>query len=400
MKFKKFLIIGCIIFGCSLACSVHAGFGVSPSDVNNYNLLPESSFEKVLYLNRSDAEQSLFISMTVDDGLVRDWITSDRADHFVMPAGAISFPVTIKVNVPVDAEMGNYRGTIKFVANTGDPANPGSAQAVLGAIAKYNLKVTNTNITDYRVESMNLLRIEKGEPLSLSLRIRNLGNTAVAPTRVHIDIMSIADAENILESHDITQFDESVPAFMKTEIMMHTAENINLEPKSYRAEVTVYQDEKKLRKEKMILEIFEVGSLRQGILTGMELKNNLMEIDKPVSLTAEFKNTGHESLDSKLLLDIYDKNNRLVGKFQSEPVKTQPTQTAVYDVSLMPRKSGEYIIKGVVEYDGKVSEGKEINASGFYSTRSLVVVISLGIVNLLLLIGLMFVSKKVFAKRF
>src|SRR6185437_11234185 len=140
----RYAALGGIVFLLSFLLTASpslAAFGISPPFVNANYLVPGAQYSQVIYLVQDQPDQDLNIktNLTLQDP-AKSWISIDKGFTFVIPKGVRQFPVTINVNVPKDASLGAYNGSISFV---GAPAAAGQVTIALGVQVAINLTVGN-----------------------------------------------------------------------------------------------------------------------------------------------------------------------------------------------------------------------------------------------------------------
>ena len=196
------LIFSWLFFGS--APSALAGFGISPPYLKNQQLAPGSKYEQNIMLLRSEAEEELKATVKINAPEIESWITIDKGYEFNLPKGQYQVPMAITVNVPKDAELGNYKGNINIkISSVGGSGGTGVSIA-LGARLDVDLVVTNVIYSDFIVR---MASIPDFEMLSwpwnwnifshflhrtrVVLNIENLGNVKTAPSKVTLDTFDI-----------------------------------------------------------------------------------------------------------------------------------------------------------------------------------------------------------------
>ena len=180
------LVIGLILF---VPGSLAAAFGVAPPWIINENLKPGSNFVYVIDLNTNDPSMDMDVkSQLTGDSEVLKWVTIRNKDSLVMPAGQQHVPMYVDVNVPSDAKAGKYKGDIGV---TVVPKNieREDVSIFLGGHISVQLDVTNKDITDYWVKSVTVDPITLGQPLTLNIALKNLGNTVISSVKTKVEIM-------------------------------------------------------------------------------------------------------------------------------------------------------------------------------------------------------------------
>lgn len=248
------VIVLMVLFNASVA---FAGFGISPPKVLNYQLLPGSHFEQVVYLVQSKPEKELLAKVELDAPEIKDWISVDRGLEFVIPIGVQQFPINISVDVPTDAEFKNYSGEM-WVKTTPKEKGEGMVTVAYGGIISFDLKVSTEETFGFVVRGLDIDNVEEGRPIKIGINLQNVGNVADRPTKVHLDIFDQYH-DKILYSGDNTKLNDIKPFETKTIISKFSAK---LGLGYYWADIKVYKDDKILIEDKRVFYVIE----RTGIL--------------------------------------------------------------------------------------------------------------------------------------
>lgn len=254
MKFSGFKIS--IIFFASLlvlayANSVSAGFGISPPYLKNSQLTPGSKYEQEIMLLRSSAEDELTAEIKINAPEIASWITLDKGTEFPLPKGQVQVPMLITINVPKNAELGSYKGSINIRISSGANTKNGVAIA-LGARIDVDLALTNVANADFIVRVASIGNIEMLKwPWSLpifnfflhrvpvSLNIENIGNVKTGPSKVSLEVFDLT-RNRVLESKIDTGIDEVEP-FSTQEVKANFRTKLGIG--QYWGRIKVYKDE-------------------------------------------------------------------------------------------------------------------------------------------------------------
>lgn len=168
-----------------------AAFGTSPPWVRNNHLLPGTTYEQIINLSRNEADMDMKVSVRIEgDKEILKWLQIEDQDSLVMKKGQTSLPMKVSVKVPAKAALKDYRGGI-FVTleSIADGSQQGGNVAIkLGAHILVELSVVGDKVTDYRVKSISLDTLNKGQPFHLNIEIENLGNTEIDDVTGQVDI--------------------------------------------------------------------------------------------------------------------------------------------------------------------------------------------------------------------
>ena len=198
MKFARFniFLIALALISLSVGMflnisTVEAAFGISPPWVQNDHVLPGTTYEQIINLSRSGAEEEMEIAVRIsgDEKLVK-WIEIPDIDNLIMKKGQNILPMKVIIDVPKRAALKNYRGGIRTSLS---PVKKGEGQGgevaiVLGANISVNITVVGEKIIDYEIRSVLTDPIQEGNPYSLKMKVANLGNTEISNIEGQIDI--------------------------------------------------------------------------------------------------------------------------------------------------------------------------------------------------------------------
>lgn len=252
MKLEKFtikILLGALLFFlCST--SIHAGFGISPTDISSEYLKPGASFEREFTISRSESleEMDIYIESSLPE--MESWFTYSPAKVFKLNQGETIKTFKILVNVPMDAEYKNYSGAIrvKAVPSLGDVKGISITQ---GVRLDANLLVTQDDFKKLSITSITTSDTEVGQPIKIKIEGENLGNIDASPT-VKVQLMNLT--MEVLEEKEIANF-----GFIKpNESSTLTAEFLSTLPiGEYFMQVSVILDNQEIRKERLVIKINE-----------------------------------------------------------------------------------------------------------------------------------------------
>ncbi|MBI1888545.1 MAG: hypothetical protein HYS15_01230 [Candidatus Spechtbacteria bacterium] len=169
------------------AGEVQAGFGISPSSFWNDHLSPGVHYEQDIYLVQGNPEADVKATVALENAEeIKDWITIHPGKEFIIPKGVQQFPMRVIVDVPKDAGYAIYKGKIRVTATSfgGGEGKGSGVSLILGALADIKLTVTSEKISDFKVKSVRMPDIEEGWPIQIQVKLENLGNIKVRPTKI------------------------------------------------------------------------------------------------------------------------------------------------------------------------------------------------------------------------
>jgi len=232
---------------------VLAGFGVSPPYVLNKNLVPGSYYEQDVYLVQSDPNVDLLAKVVVDAGDINSWIKIENGDSFTIPKGTQQFPMKVEVNVPADAKLGKYKGTITI--STSPVGNEKDGVSVtLGANVAINLEVTSIQVSDFSIQNFQIPDVKKGSPINFVIKIKNDGNIANGPTKVALTFFDQYHAQQLDKQEVLVT--QKIKSFETGDISVEVPNN--LDAGQYWANVQIYNDGEAIVDSKIVFTVTDV----------------------------------------------------------------------------------------------------------------------------------------------
>ena len=271
-KSLGFLRIGAVLLLSSLtllgnAGITHAGFGITPPYVNNDRLTRGTVYRQVINLVRSDPGEELKVDITTNIPGADSWFSIDQGNEFIIPKGQTQVPMNITVRVPQDAPYQVYTGSIRVRTSSANLSESGTGVSIaLGAQVDVNIKVVD-KIYDFDVRSVRISDLEEGRwlwnlffpgKIRFYMNIKNTGNAAFGPTKVHFDIYDAND-ENLLESTDNTNAIEQVAPFVTKEVVAELP--THLPAGLYTAKYTIYKNGDVAQQNTLALSISPAGTV-------------------------------------------------------------------------------------------------------------------------------------------
>jgi len=249
--YKKIIAIFVLLLVLGQAKIALAGFGISPPYIKNTQLTPGSKYEQEITLLRSSAEDELTAEVKVNAPEIASWITIDKGTSFPLPKGQVQVPMLITINVPKNAELGSYKGSINVRISSGANAKNGVAIA-LGARIDVDLSLTNVANADFIVRVASIQNIEMLKwPWNLPifnfflhrvpvvLNIENIGNVKTGPSKVSLEVFDLT-RNRVLESKVDTNV-EQVDSFSSKEVKAYFRTKLGLG--QYWGRIKIYKDE-------------------------------------------------------------------------------------------------------------------------------------------------------------
>lgn len=245
-------IIGLLYFASPFPAGA---FGVSPPFVTNSRLVKGSRFETVIYLVQGQPTENLEVKAEFDLPVkIKNWLTIDKGESFIIPAGVQQFPIKVAVTVPKDADFGSYKGFLRI--NTVPKRAEGQQIAIsVGARIDINFTVGENVVTDFNVRKINILDIREDDDPAVEVTIENTGNVPTAPERATFDLfdkygeirLGFAQAEDIPE----------IQPFETKTFTLTFPINIALSRGEYWGSVNLYRDGNSVKELRTIFNVLE-----------------------------------------------------------------------------------------------------------------------------------------------
>jgi hypothetical protein len=227
--------------------------------------------------------------------------------------------------------------------------------AVMSAVVRIPqnvvIQVTGTQILKGDVERITIADTEVEYPLKIAVVFRNEGNVIARPKIA----VSITKDSTLVDSvvHDETGIKPG-----KTDTI--TVLWDTTEPGNYTASVVVSLGDQVLAKQDVPFSILPTGALtRKGVLKSLFIEGE-PQVNYVLKVLAAFENTGTIDARAKFNGEIYH-NGKLVDVVESDEKLVgvgEESQLHAYYKITMP---SAYTIQGVVIYDGKETDAKEIS---------------------------------------
>jgi hypothetical protein len=270
--FFSFVIIVFSIF--FIGSDAYAGFGISPPYVKTSKpIFPGSHYEQKITLLRSSAEDGLRAEVTINAPDFAQWITIDKGLSFDLPAGELQVPMIVRVDVPKEAELGEFKGNINVRIAPKDTAGNGGVSIALGARIEIYLVVDNESFVDYIIRSISIPDFEELKTpwrwplfsyffnkIEVAIKIENTGNIKAAPTKVKLDIYDIGE-KTLLETKEDKSI-KKVDPFATADVI--ASYRTRLTAGQYWGKVKVYKENEIIKSDKIAFTIYPPGKSPTG----------------------------------------------------------------------------------------------------------------------------------------
>lgn len=279
MKNKLLTLLILIVLPLFFIKPAFAGFGVSPAEIYNDSLKPGAKFEKEIVLSRSETDETLNVVIDTELGDMESWIKFDQGKEFTFPKGETRKTIKAIISVPNNANLKNYKGTLRIKAFSADSSNSG-VSIIKGARMEVTLVTTSINIDVLDVKNLSISDTDFQKPIKLIASIHNGGNTEIAPSKIILEIQDLT--KKVIETQEVTRLEKISPNTTK-EITAEFKNNLN--GGEYFGNVKVYLDDKLLRSDRLV---FKINNAPEGYKSVDSKSNNVF--NKIASIVKENKN--------------------------------------------------------------------------------------------------------------
>lgn len=252
MKWKTFLFFTIIIL--LGRANLALGFGVSPPWVQADHLVPGSHYEQDIYLSQPEPLVPLNIEVVIDGPDIENWIQIKPGKSFTMPA-ALQYPMRVIIDIPKDAGYDVYQGKIRVRA-----VGEGGGQVALltGAIIDVRLGVSGEEYSDFQLKEVAVKNIEEGWPIKVYIKLENLGNVKVRPSKVLVKIYD-QYRQKIVQSGEATDMGW-VESFKKGEVVAKLSTKLGIG--EYWAEIEIFKKGESILKDIRGFKIVPKGTIK------------------------------------------------------------------------------------------------------------------------------------------
>ncbi len=220
---------------------IAGAFGVSPPAIAAENLLKGSRYEATIFLVRGNVSEAIAVQAVIKvPDKIKNWVTLDKGNNFVIPAGVNQYPVKVTIEVPQDADLGIYGGQIAFnTLPTGSAARDKQVVISVGAAVSLGITVGEGVFSDFNIDQLDILDIKEGQKPKVMVTLQNTGNVPVAPERATFDLFD-KNGQVRLGYGQVEKFPET-PGFQTKKFVVEFPIDIKLGLGEYWAEARIYK---------------------------------------------------------------------------------------------------------------------------------------------------------------
>ena len=187
--------------------------------------------------------------------------------HF--PRGEQKVPMTVRVQVPSDAEFQQYSGRIRIRTLPADgELRRGAVNISLGAVVQLDLTVIDKEIRDFRVRRIDFPDLNAGHKvgwlyfpgrIQFGMVIENTGNVNVAPSRVAMEIYDRQGGVLLEETEHLGRI-KTVEPFATKKVTANLP--TRLPAGNYLSRYKIYNSEEVVQQGEIAFSIREHGTLQ------------------------------------------------------------------------------------------------------------------------------------------
>lgn len=256
--FAAVLFLAAFLLFFGAANPAEAAFGISPPFLNAGHLVPGAKYIQAIYLVQDQPNEDLPMVANLDlKEPARSWMSIDRGFNFVIPKGTRQFPIQVTIDVPKNAGLGIFSGTLSF---TGAPSEKGQVTIALGAQVAINLTIGTDIYESFSVPLIKLLDIEEGWSPRVYVKFRNDGNVPEAFDNAFYELFDQYGGTRLAYTQVRKDLPETQPFTIK-EYYVEFPLNFYLGIGQYWGNVAFYQKDKLIASQKAIFNVLKSGSI-------------------------------------------------------------------------------------------------------------------------------------------
>ncbi len=340
------------------------GIGISPAVITYPDTMRGVTYTANLTLSNTSETATNEFAITAIGG-VADWIelqrredSSDGSTVLVEPESSVQ--VAVLLTVPSTAANGSYTGALDIISSEVDlELGEGSGSAVqIGGLVDIAVEVVGDQRRDARVGDMYVEPAEVGMLQRFNAVVENNGNVRVEPL-LEVDILRDGEVVEQLSSQGTMN-----PVFPNasgtTFVEWDTAEQT---VGGYQAEFRVI-DVAGAEPVELGSTIVDFRLEQLGTFTREGTFDAFVVLGEPqagalTNLEATFTNTGKITSNAVASVEVY-LDGELVDTAVSLERSTRPGETAKIVLPIATTDFGEYRLVGTVNYEGLLTEPREV----------------------------------------
>jgi len=339
----KLIAIMAAIITVAIPTVYAAGFGLAPSFIDLNDLTRGQGVEKSVRIYNN---QNQPLELYPDPGEYGDWVTVLDTDGNVVESVSVppngSATVIVRITVPMSAANGEYEIPVYF----GTKPPEGVAGVGVQAPVKVFLVVTGQQRISVNVMSYEVTDTEVGVPARFSVTVMNDGNVVAQP---EFAIRVSKNGNEIFENRTTVKI--SPREIREVKLSWDTSD---VQKGEYSVLLNVNLGEESIYSNEVAFNVFEKGTLTASLYLVKASLSKYLDVGKTGKFEVFVKNTGYIDYEAKLRVEVY-RDGEFFSMVQSDPVWLEKGNTAPLTAYLTFDERGEYILKPVVVYAGKLA---------------------------------------------
>jgi hypothetical protein len=310
-----------------------------------------------------NSEPTDLLVAAIVDGEVGTWTTIVTTENRKTPLGKLVIPAgstsnfLARIEVPSTATNGAHEGSLTLQSlGPASPVDGESADSVFPAI-ELNLGVAisgNQNLAG-KILDMFTNDTEVGYPLRVTTYFSNIGNVDATP-KVTVRVKDASSAI-IGDSNNSSLVPPGETAFI-----LNVWDTTGHPVGDYVADVAVNLGDATIEERTFNFKILPYGTLtRRGSLESLTLAND-PKLGGTAKVEANFRNSGIIDTHAIFQGEIYRDGSLLTAVTTPEKL-VAPGDLASFETFIQLTDSGDYVVRGKVNYDGKETDQKELSFS-------------------------------------
>ena len=320
-----------------------AGFGLAPSFIDLKDLMRGQSVEKSVRIYNN---QNQPLKLYPVAGEYSEWVTVMDTNGNVVESISVppngSATVLLRITVPTTAANGEYEIPVYF----GTKPPEGVAGVGVQAPVKVFLVVTGQQRVSVKVMSYEVTDTEVGVPARFSVTIMNDGNVVARP---EFAIKVSKDGNELFENRTTVKI--SPREVREVKLSWDTSDTQKGE---YSVLLMVNLDGETVYSHEVQFSVFEKGTLTASLYLVKATLTKQLDVGKTGKFEVFVKNTGYIDYEAKLRVEVY-RDGEFLNMVQSDPIWLEKGETAPLTTYLSFDEKGEYVLKPVVVYAGKLA---------------------------------------------
>lgn len=296
----------------------------------------------------TDTDFNLSITYKIE-GEIADWLRIEPAEQPFFISKDNSGTVLVIVEPPGDAKNQRYMGSVQFLTGALSGPEGQFGTTVRAAInIRLGVDITGQEIVSCSVGGYKLEDVEEGYPLEFYAIVTNSGNVRIKPEFI-LEFWN-QDQSELVETFSFTTNESILPTVQK-QIFQSIAHDLDIGQYWIKIKTPLCQEG-------------AVGFITASVIErgGVSDKGELIKIENKaraktgdiIPIDAVFKNLGSRVVSAKFKGTI-SSGDEIFKIINTDHLDVVPGETAKLRTYFNPVQSGQYIIKGQVLYNKKLT---------------------------------------------